>query len=359
MSSRFDRYQSQSQNPPPKKSKTEKGNKTDNSRGNGKKNQVAAAEGVTLPPPTLTSTPPRASIPSSQPPEQGENFADQSSRVWTNLIRLGADVLPGASIINGNLDAVEYASRIAPPANVNYLAAMDVNLLQEQYLRHIFEAMQEGQVIHAHHRRVADALFEDNKGLIEDNKRLKGLLLAREGSLSTMEGELGVLRKDREALTVALKKEQEDHEKARAIHAAALSEAEKIYKHSTKYKEDVMSYMSNTEAVCEFLKTKAGREAVEAEAQIAFEVGMYTKQQQIFPVLREKVSSFDPVAMGLPVIEENPDPDAENGAVDGVTAEKDATRKCSPIADLLHIDTSNVLDVPLEQIFIEDITGDE
>lgn len=51
---------------------------------------------------------------------------------------------------------------------------------------------------------------------------------------------------------------------------------------------------------------------------------MYNLQQQIYQVLREKVSSFDPVAMGLTtMIEENPDPDAMYYEVDTANNEVD------------------------------------
>lgn len=64
-----------------------------------------------------------------------------------------------------------------------------------------------------------------------------------------MEGKLGALRKSHEALSAALKQEQENHEKTHATilamtdsHAIALSEAEEVYKRFARYKEDVMSY---------------------------------------------------------------------------------------------------------------------
>ncbi|XP_019151979.1 PREDICTED: microtubule-associated protein RP/EB family member 1-like [Ipomoea nil] len=308
------------------------------------------AEGVTQPPPTRTPT---AVTFTPQPPEvQGDTSNESGSRARTNLIQLGTDVPPGASLINKSLDAVEYAARIAPPTDLEHLVAMDVNMLQERYLRHIFEALLEGQIIHAQRWRVTDSLIEDVKIRDVDNKSLKDLLSIWEGALSKMEGELGVLRKEHQALLaraeaiskmegelealrkehgaakLAIVKEREDHERTRAGHADALGRA---------------------------VETGAGQEAVEAEAQVAFNIGRYTKQQEIFSVLREKLPNFDPVSLGLPVIEKNPDPDAENESTDDVT---DA-REDSLVDEFHGIDTSNVPNVPLDQIMIEELSDHE
>ncbi|XP_019184150.1 PREDICTED: uncharacterized protein LOC109179034 [Ipomoea nil] len=333
-------------------------------------------EGVTGPPPTRTPT---AVTFSPQPPEvQGDTSNESSSRVRTNLIRLGMDVPPGASLINKSLDAVEYAARIAPPADVEHLVAMDVNMLQERYLRHSFEALLEGQIIHDQRGRVMDSLIEDVKIRDADNKSLKDLLSIREGALSKMEGELGALRKEHQALLaraeaiskmegelealrkeheaakLAIVKEREDHERTRAGHADALGRAVEVYKDSAEFKEDVMRYMTTPEAIQEFLKTGAGQEAVEAEAHVAFSIGRYTKQQELFSMLKEKVPNFDPVSLGLPIIEKNPDPDAEDESTHDVTGAREDS------LDEFHgIDTSNVANVPLDHIMIEEFSDHE
>jgi len=113
--------------------------------------------------------------------------------------------------------------------------------------------------------------------------------------------------------------------------------------------------MSTAEGAKEFLKTKVGQEAIEAESQVAFDLGMYTMHRHIYPVL-----NFDPLVMSLPVIYEDPDPDAKcqetgdvaaTNAVDGDAADSGM----SHLSDL-PLNTS-VSHASMEDILIEDITG--
>lgn len=58
--------------------------------------------------------------------------------------------------------------------------------------------------------------------------------------------------------------------------------------------------MCRPQIITNFLNTADGQDVIEAEAHEAYDIGMYTMQRQIYPVLQEKISEFDPVAMTLP-----------------------------------------------------------
>ncbi|XP_031123511.1 uncharacterized protein LOC116026184 [Ipomoea triloba] len=225
----------------------------------------------------------------------------------------------------------------------------------------MLEAMLVGQVFHAQCEIICTKALAEKSNLQE-------LLAARED-------ELGRLKAEQVALEDELKQEQEHHEKTRATiaalresHAIALNDAEETYKRSSKFKVDAKDYMGRTEGAKEFLKTKVGQEAIEAESQVAFDLGMYTMQQQIYLVLRENHPNFDPLAMGLPVMDENPDPDAKGQKTaigDAVVTVRDAIDgdvvdcKMSHLFDLSPVNTCDVSHASMEDVLVKDITKTE
>lgn len=83
-------------------------------------------------------------------------------------------------------------------------------------------------------------LYED---ALANNKRLKELLKFKEDAMNAKEGDVGVLKKERDNIVAALKRDQGNHQKTKEesrtviatlekAHATDLSQADEAYKRS-------------------------------------------------------------------------------------------------------------------------------
>ena len=160
ISSTAARYLSQSGQYPSKRSKTDKKGKKSqaSTSGGGACNltlpQTQPESSIQLPAPTSGVDPLPEGL-SAQPPEQGE--ASPVPRIRTNLVRLGMDVLPGKSFLEGTIDAPELVRSLVTPRDAEIFQGLGLGTLRERYCKMAMESVLIGQSVHSQY----EAMFHD------------------------------------------------------------------------------------------------------------------------------------------------------------------------------------------------------
>ncbi|XP_019161965.1 PREDICTED: uncharacterized protein LOC109158502 [Ipomoea nil] len=99
-------------------------------------------------------------------------------------------------------------------------------------------------------------------------------------------------------------------ETERRRHAEELGQVIPSYRRSDEFERDAEEYVRGRSAdiVASWLASDAGKETIADESAVAFQVGRYAMQQEIYTALRQKGDAFDPGVLVLPTEMENPEP---------------------------------------------------